>query len=151
MNPKKGNSKKGSHRGRVCKDGHVLPVLVFGTGEAGAATRTLGRKLVTNPFTADQYPGWTHVSSFERAREMMMVFSTKRKRKKTPIAHCAFPRQTRCTCSPRRQGREAAPWDCPVLARRLPSHQHPRLCPPRYLGTSYWTLRRRRPLAHDCE
>ena len=69
MRLKEVSSKMGSHRGRVCKDGHGLPVLVFGTGEAGAAKTTFGRKLVTNPFTADQYPGWTHVSSFERERE----------------------------------------------------------------------------------
>ena len=53
----------------VCKDGHGLPVLVFGTGEVGGSTTTFGRKLVTNSFTADQYPGWMHVSSIERAQE----------------------------------------------------------------------------------
>ena len=49
----------------VCKDGHGLPVLVFGMGEVGGLTTTIGRKLVTNSFTADQYPGWMHVSSIE--------------------------------------------------------------------------------------
>lgn len=53
MKPKKeAQKKKGIHRG------HRAPVLdVFGTGEAGGATPTFGRKLATNSFTVDQYPG----------------------------------------------------------------------------------------------
>lgn len=80
MKPKKEAPK----RGRVRKDDvHGVPVLVFGMGEAGGATTTFGRKLVTNSFTVDQYPGWTHVSSFERERDDGIQHETKRRRIRT--------------------------------------------------------------------
>lgn len=71
MKSKKEAPNMGFRRDRACRDGHGLdfPVLVLGTGEAGEPTTTFGRKLVTNSVTADQYPGWMHVSSIERARE----------------------------------------------------------------------------------
>ena len=167
MKSKKEAPNMGFRRDRACRDGHGLdfPVFVFGTGEAGEPTTTFGRKLVTNSVTADQYPGWMHVSSIERARERGdddggVQHETKKttgkkkvedKKRRSPITHCAFLRETRCTCSPRPQGREGAPCDWLVPTRRLPSRLRPLRIPPRRLGTSGCAPNRRRPLAHDCE
>jgi len=134
-----------------------------GRGRQAGQRRPLGAssRQTRSRSTSIQVGRTYHLFLNERENERRVFSKRKtktqknRKEKDSIYTHCAFLRQTRCTCSPRPRGREGVPWDCPVLARRPPSHRYPRHRPlrilPRYLGTSCCPPQPRRPLARDCE